>query len=75
MESNTPSKIKLTEWVNEPTVNALKADFLACKPSHDVQVGRIEYWKDLLDVTGPEKIQTAKGRSRVQPKLDRKQAE
>lgn len=75
MESNTPSKIKLTEWVNEPTVNALKADFLACKPSHDVQVGRIEYWKDLLDVTGPEKIQTAKGRSRVQPKLVRKQAE
>lgn len=75
MESNTPSRTKLTEWVNEPTVNALKADFLACKPSHDVQVGRIEYWKDLLDITGPEKIQTAKGRSRVQPKLVRKQAE
>ena len=27
MESNTPSKIKLTEWVNEPTVNALKGAF------------------------------------------------
>ena len=67
--------VKLTDWANEPKISDLKADFQSCKPSHDIQVSRLEYWKDLLDVTGDEKPRAPKGRSRVQPKLVRRQAE
>ena len=75
MEPSTSGKTKLTEWENEPTLSTFKADFLACKPSHDEQVAKIQHWKDLLDVSGTEKINVNRGRSKVQPKLVRKQAE
>lgn len=68
-------KIKFTDWENEPTFSDLHADFLSSKPSHDLQVGRIDEWRELLDVTGKERPKTKKGRSRVQPKLVRRQAE
>ncbi|MBR3600098.1 MAG: hypothetical protein IKL53_09480, partial [Lachnospiraceae bacterium] len=67
--------IKLTDWVNEPSLSDLKADFLACKPSHDSQIAKIEHWRNLLDVTGSERPKSIPGRSRVQPKLVRRQAE
>ena len=66
---------KFTNWEKEPTFSDLNADFLACKPSHDQQVTRIKLWKDLLDVTGKELPRSKAGRSKVQPKLVRKQAE
>lgn len=75
MEADLSKTTKLTDWENEPNISVLKADFLACKPSHDAQVSKIQYWRDLLDVSGSEKIAVNKGRSKVQPKLVRKQAE
>ncbi len=66
---------KLTTWANEPSMLDLKADFDAAKPMHDVQVGKINGWNDLLKVTGKAKPETRKGRSAVQPKLIRRQAE
>ena len=68
-------KIKLTDWVSEPKLSDLKSDLRACKPSHDLQISRIEDWKDLLDVTGKESPRAIPGRSKVQPKLVRRQAE
>ncbi len=66
---------KLTTWANEPSMLDLKADFDAAKPMHDMQVGKINGWNDLLKVDGKAKPETRKGRSAVQPKLIRRQAE
>lgn len=75
MEENTVKTTKLTDWANEPKFSDLHDDFLSCKPSHDIQVSKIDYWQDLLNCTGTEKIKSTRGRSKVQPKLVRRQAE
>lgn len=66
---------KLTTWVNEPQLQSLKCDFDASKTSHDAQMLKIKKWVDLLKVQGTAKIEKVKGRSSVQPKLIRRQAE
>lgn len=66
---------KLTDWSKEPTVVTLKQDLDASKPSHDAMVSKINFWLDYLNVTGAAKPKTMKNRSKVQPKLVRKQAE
>lgn len=71
----TATTEKLTSWAKEPTLLALKGDFEASKSSHDAQVTEIKRWVDLNDVTGSEKPPKVPGRSSVQPKLIRRQAE
>lgn len=66
---------KLTDWENEPTLQILKTDFEAAKPSHDAWVNNITRWNDLMKVTGKAKPPVIKGHSSVQPKLIRRQAE
>ena len=66
---------KLTDWANEPDLKTLKGDYVAAKPSHDEQANKIKKWTDLLHVTGAAKPPTVKGRSSIQPKLVRRQAE
>ena len=66
---------KLTKWEKEPTIKILKEDLMASKPSHDEMVSKINLWLDYLNVTGSAKPKTLKNRSKVQPKLVRKQAE
>lgn len=66
---------RLTNWANEPNLKDLKADLNACRGPHSEQIEKIEEWKDLLNVAGKEQPKVASGRSRVQPKLVRKQAE
>ena len=66
---------KLTNWKNEPTVLDLKNDFLLSKNHHDSQVGKINHWLDLMNVTGNARAPKIKGRSSVQPRLIRRQAE
>lgn len=75
IEIDPSSAKKLTDWENEPTVLNLKEDFLASKPTHDTIVRKIEEWTDLLHTTGKARPKPMKGRSSVQPKLVRKQAE
>lgn len=65
----------LTDWVNEPQLQTLKGDFDASKPAHDAQMIKINKWSDLLKVEGKAKPPVIKGRSSVQPKLVRRQAE
>lgn len=65
----------LTKWKNEPTLRDLKQDLEDAKPSHDGQKTQIGVWLDNLNVTGKAKIETAKGNSKIVPKLIRKQAE
>ena len=66
---------KLTDWANEPTVADLRKDFEAAKTYHDEQVGKIHRWLDALNTEGEFAPPNIKGRSKVQPKLIRKQAE
>lgn len=69
------SNIKLTKWKKEPQLKDLQNDLMAAKPSHDEMVTKIGFWLDYLRVTGSAKPKTLKNRSKVQPKLVRKQAE
>ena len=66
---------KLTGWAKEPSVINLREDFDAAKPFHDNQLTKINRWNNLRDITGGEKMKKVKGRSNVQPKLIRRQAE
>ena len=66
---------KLTNWENEPTLLTLKSDLEASKTYHDAQVAKIDKWKDLLFISGSAKPPKIKGRSSIQPKLIRRQAE
>lgn len=65
----------ITDWVNEPTVEVLKRDLELAKQSHDEQNSKITKWNDLLTISGLSKPKKVKGRSSVQPKLVRRQAE
>lgn len=73
--SPTAEAAKLTTWDNEPSIQTLKGDLEASKSAHDHQVARIQHWNDLMQVKGDAKPKKVKGRSSVQPKLIRRQAE
>jgi hypothetical protein len=66
---------KLTSWKKEPSLLDLKNDFDSAKSAHDTAVGKINHWTNLNKVEGAAKPKHQKGRSSVQPKLVRRQAE
>lgn len=66
---------RLTNWKKEPSLQALKGDLEAGKPAHDAIMNEIREWNDLMKVQGKAKPPKVKGRSQVQPKLVRRQAE
>ena len=66
---------KLTEWSNEPHIRDLKADLEASKSAHDAHAERVRRWNNLMKVEGAARAPKVKGRSQVQPKLIRRQAE
>lgn len=73
--SDNEAEVKLTSWANEPKVTDLRNDLIAAQSSHNTQVSKISDWLDMLHVEGTYKQKPRKGRSGVQPKLIRKQAE
>lgn len=66
---------KLTSWSKEPSLQALKGDLEAGKPAHDALMNEIRDWNDLMKASGKHRAPKVKGRSQVQPKLVRRQAE
>lgn len=66
---------KLTDWKKEPDLRTLKLDYEMGRQSHGAQMAKIKRWQELLLVTGHAKPTKVKGRSNVQPKLIRRQAE
>ena len=70
-----PSAEKLTKWAIEPDILTLKGDVENARPFQQAHIQRVEGWLHNLNMTGPAKITPRKGRSSVQPKLIRKQAE
>lgn len=70
-----PKAKNLTDWPKEPTVILLKEDLESAKPSQQTIINKINDWDHLRNATGKEAAPNIKGRSRVQPKLVRRQAE
>ena len=66
---------KLTNWPNEPTVLDLRNDFLLAQSFHDEQESKIHHWRDVNNIQGNSKPKTREGRSSVQPRVVRRQAE
>lgn len=66
---------KLTDWKNEPSIQALKLDQENAKQEHDSQISKIQNWNDQMQIKGKARPPVVKGRSQVQPKLVRRQAE
>lgn len=66
---------KLTDWKNEPKLETLKKDLESCKSYHSTKISDIERWRNQLNVTGPARPKKHVGRSSVQPKVIRRQAE
>lgn len=75
MQFSIEGSQRLTSWKKEPSLLDLRGDLEASKPSHDAQVAQIQKWNDLLLVEGSAKPKKFQGRSGVQPKLIRRQAE
>lgn len=71
---NELGEIKL-DWKNIPSLRDLKADFEEARIHNSEHVKRIDHWQDILYVRGKHKPKKMKGRSTVQPRLARKQAE
>lgn len=72
---NPAESPKITKWANEPSVRTLIEDLEASRPSHDTFVNRIRNWRDQAAVEGKARPPKVKGRSQIQPKLIRRQAE
>ena len=90
MQFSLEGASKLTDWKKEPSLLALKQDMDSARMSHDLQVYRMKRWNELLfvgtrgagadrnDPYGGDNGRSTNGttsRSRVQPKLVRRQAE
>ena len=71
--SELDEEVKLTKWKNEPSVNDLQNDLESAESIHKDHVAKTEKWLNKL--AGKLEIKPIKGRSKVQPKLIRKQAE
>ena len=75
LNTEAVAPVKLTNWKNPPTLENLKQDYLDAKPAHDEHKARVKAWLDNLNIEGSAKLKPIKGKSAIQPKLIRKQAE
>jgi len=64
---------KLVDWKNPPDLLELKADYDEAQSSHTSHVLDVDNWISALN--GEQTINNKKGRSKIVPKLIRKQAE
>ena len=71
--SDIESTTKLTKWKNEPSISDLQSDLESAESIHKEHVAKTEKWLNKL--AGKLEVKPIKGRSKIQPKLIRKQAE
>ena len=64
---------EMVDWKNPPTLEDLKADLDEAKPAHDAHVNEVSDWLDSYN--GKQTVKTKAGRSKIVPKVIRKQAE
>lgn len=75
IETSALNAPNLTDWANEPKVEDLKKDLIEATSFHSTAVVKIGKYLDNLYIRGDAKPAKVTGRSSVQPKLIRKQAE
>ena len=63
----------LVDWENPPKIEDLKQDLTEAQSAHSDHIIDVEKWLDALN--GKQKLSTKPGRSKIVPKLIRKQAE
>lgn len=66
---------KLTNWSNQPELRDLVEDLESTRATQRIQVSKVTTWAHNYALTGHATPLKVKGRSSVQPKLIRKQAE
>jgi len=66
---------KLTDWVNEPTIADLNKNLTDAKTDHDNHQSDVHTWLDNRNIEGKAKVTPGEGKSKIVPKLIRKQAE
>jgi hypothetical protein len=66
---------KITEWDKEPELRDLKEELEASKQAHSTHLVNVQKWRDLLAGKHAKGFKPTPGRSTVQPKLIRRQAE
>jgi hypothetical protein len=64
-----------TGWKNAPTTTDLNADINSSRPAHDEHVAQLREWEAYHQTTGIGAAPKRKGRSQIQPKLIKKNAE
>ena len=65
----------LTDWAKQPTLADLRQDLEDAQSNHDAQVQQITEVLDHMYLRGAAKIPARKGRSSIQPRVIRKNAE
>lgn len=73
--STVPVENLQPTWSKAPTLAQLKADLQECSTSLSTHTSRLNTWYDNITVTGTAAIKPSEGRSKVTPKLIRRQAE
>ena len=63
----------LVDWENPPSLADLKQDLDSAQVAHQVHVDEVDAWLRVLD--GDQAINAKRGRSKLVPRLARKQAE
>ena len=72
-KSIDPDVARLVDWKNPPSLADLKNDYREARSSHSEMVERVNQWMSAY--RGELKFKPMEGRSTIQPKLIRKQAE
>ena len=71
-----PNKLEqFVDWKLKPTIAKLEKDLIAAQPHHTNQASKIKHWLDILHIKRQPKTVKNYGRSRIAPKLIRKQVE
>ena len=76
LDENKPTDIDisdLVDWKNPHTLGDLKQDYESAKVAHDVHTQEVDTWLRVLN--GEQTINAKRGRSKLVPKLARRQAE
>ena len=68
-------KPKLTDWEKEPSLEQLKEDFTSSKHYHEEHMAKVVEWVNCFNAEGDYKAPEISGRSKIAPKLVRKQVE
>lgn len=74
-EEDEKPKHELVDWKNPPKLTDLQQNYQDALPSHNTEVSKVETYIENLKVTGKAQPKKVEGRSAIQPKLIRKQAE